>query len=298
MIKLTDIDGRKVEYLFTGNGEDIVVIMLGMGGCIYDWLEIVNEISSFTRVIITHRPGVGKSELHMNGSNTCIASEDLYALLNQLNINERVILVGHSYGGLCVQHFVRLYPKKVKGLLLVESASIYRQDKFDKLQTPVSDEFGSDEVYISLWKKYSQYTKEKLLEELKPSLSSKELGLPKEIQEEIININVSANMYANQLSEILDLRNDVINMRKVHPFPKCPLIILIQDSKYAINEMEEEGIPKIEAERIVDLAHTLSYGLQELSSNSKIITVDNSNHCINETRPDAIIDAIKELLNI
>lgn len=298
MIKLTDIDGRKVEYLFTGNGENIVIIMPGMGGCIYDWLEIVNEISNFTRVIITHRPGVGKSELHMNGSNTCIASEDLYALLNQLSINEKVILVGHSYGGLCVQHFARMYPEKVKGVLLVESASIYRQDKFDKLQTPVSDEFSSDEVYISLWKKYSQYTKEELLEELKPSLSSKGLGLPEEMQEEIININVSANMYANQLSEILDLRNDVINMRKEHPFPKCSLTILIQDSKYAINEMEEEGIPKIEAERIVDLANTLSYGLRELSSNSKIITVDNSNHCINETRPDAIIDAIKELLNI
>ncbi|MBU5427182.1 alpha/beta hydrolase [Tissierella pigra] len=297
IIKLANINGRKVEYLFKGKGENIVVIMPGMGGCIYDWLEIVDEIEKYVQVIIIHRPGVGNSELHTDGSNTSIASEDLFSLLNLLNIKERIILVGHSYGGLCVQHFARIYPEKVKSVLLVESASIYRQDKFEKLNTSISDVFSSDEVYMKLWKKYSKYTKDKLVEELKPSLYQKESNLSSEIQKELLNIYVNPNIYINQLSEIVDLRNNVINMKEMQSFPNCPLIILIEDPYYSINEMVEEGVPRIEAEKIEALAQTLSHKLKYLSDDSKIVIVNNSNHCIHETRPDIVIDAIKDLLN-
>lgn len=73
-------------------------------------------------------------------------------------------------------------------------------------------------------------------------------------------------------------------------------VVIIEDPVYSINEMIEEGIPKIEAERIEKLSQELSSGLKELSSMSEIRVIKNSNHCINETRPDAVIDAIKELL--
>jgi pimeloyl-ACP methyl ester carboxylesterase len=296
MIKLIDIKERKVECLIKGNGEKTVVIMPGMGCSIYDWIDIVDEISEHAKVIAIHRPGVGNSEPHIKGSNTFIASKDLYYLLLELDIEEKVILVGHSYGGLCVQHFARLYPSKVESIVLVESASIDRGDKFDKLQTPISDETTSDEVYIELWTKYSKYTKERLIKEVKPELSQKQLKLPINIQNELLEFYVRPEIYKTQLSELLDLKNTVMTINNAGDFPDCPLIILVEDPEYSIKEMIEEGIPKIEAERIEELSQKLSYGLKELSNRSELRIIKNSNHCINETSPDAVVDSIRKLI--
>jgi len=296
MIKLIDIEGRKLEYLIKGDGKKTVVIMPGMGGSIYDWINIIDEISLYAKVIAIHRAGIGNSEINSNGSNTATAVRDLNLLLEKMSIENKVILVGHSYGGLCVQNFARMYPEKVDSVVLVESASMHREDRYDKLETPISDESTSDEVYIKLWKTYSKFSKKQLIEEIKPKLSEASLRLSLNMQNEIIEFYVRPEIYINQLSEIMDLRNNVKYMDKYGEFPDCPLIILIEDPVYSINEMIEEGIPKIEAERIEKLSQELSSGLKELSSKSDARVIKNSNHCINETRPDAVIDAIKELI--
>ena len=296
MIKLIDIEGRKVECLITEKREKTVVIMPGMGGNIYEWMDIVDEISPYANVIVIHRSGVGNSVLHEKCSNTFIAANDLYLLLIELGIKEKVILVGHSYGGLCVQHLARLYPQKVESIILVESSSIETGNKFDELETPISHENYSNEVFIKLWTEYSQYTRERLNEEIKPELTQEQLKFPVDIQNELLEFYISPQLYKNQLSELLDLQNTAMLMKNAGDFPNCPLMILIRDSEFSTKEMIEEGLPKIEAERIEDLSQKLSHGLKELSNICELRIVKNSNHCIHETRPDAVIDSIKELL--
>lgn len=295
MVKTINIEGRKIEYFIEGTGKKVVAIMVGMGCNLYDWLDIVHEISKSCRVIVIHRPGIGNSKLHKNGSTTEIASKDMYNLLKELNIEEKIILVGHSYGGLCVQHFARLYPEVVEGIVLVESASMEAY-KYSELELPVINETDSDEEYIRIWTQYSQCTKEQLMEEIKPTLSSKQLLLPMDIQKELLEINVRPEIYINQLSEILDLRNNVQNIKNVGEFPSIPLKILVRDAEYSINEWIQEGAPKIEAERLENLNLSLQKDLKKLSPFNELKIIEKSNHCINETRPDAIIETIKELL--
>ncbi|WP_291564854.1 MULTISPECIES: alpha/beta fold hydrolase [unclassified Clostridium] len=296
MIRLTEIEGRKVEYLIKGNGEKTVAIMVGMGCSIYDWLNIIEDISQYANVIAIHRPGVGNSEPHIEGSTTAIASKDLYSLIKKLDIKEKIILVGHSYGGLCVQHFSRLYPEKVEGAVLVDSSSVDGY-KFNELELPVSDENESDEAYINLWTTYSKYTKEQLKDEIKPTLSKEELKLPYEIQQELLEFNIRPEFYRTQLSELIDLRNGGKEIKSAGKFPNVPLKILIRDPEYSINQIiETYRVPREEAERVEELWQRLSKELKELSNKSELIIVENSDHCINESRPDAVIAAIKELL--
>ncbi len=296
MIKLMDNGERKVEYLIKGNGKKTVAIMVGMSCSMYDWLDIVDDISKYARVIVIHRPGVGNSEPHPEGSSTAIASMDLYALIKKLGIEEKIILVGHSYGGICIQHFARLYPEMVEGMVLVESSSM-EADKFDELELPMSDEDQSDEAYLKEWDKYSKYSREQLIEEIKPVLSDKELKLPIEMQKELLEFNVRPQFYRTQRFELLDLRNNVRKIKDAGEFPNVPLKILIRDSEYSINEMvNEDGIPREEAEKIEELWQSTSKGLKELSSKSEITIAKNSNHLMNESRPDVVIAAIKNLL--
>ncbi|WP_354019443.1 alpha/beta fold hydrolase [Fictibacillus halophilus] len=45
-----------------------------------------------------HRPGIGNSEIGSEERHTYQLTNELNELLRKLNIEEKVILVGHSYG--------------------------------------------------------------------------------------------------------------------------------------------------------------------------------------------------------
>lgn len=63
MIKLLNIADKQIEVLIKGSGKRTVLILTGISCSMYDWLEIVDQVSIDSRVIVYHRPGYGKSEL-------------------------------------------------------------------------------------------------------------------------------------------------------------------------------------------------------------------------------------------
>ncbi len=81
--------------------------------------------------------------------------------MRQLEICEPVILVGHSYGGLCVQHFAIEHPERVAGVVLVDSSSIDLKE-LDELNLPVLDDGESDEIWMEKCHSYSLMEKEEL----------------------------------------------------------------------------------------------------------------------------------------
>ena len=68
-------------------------------------------------------------------------------LLNKLAIQEPFILIGHSYGGLCAQHFAMLHEDKSQALILVDSTSM-NLHRLDELHLPISDQTDSDDVWF------------------------------------------------------------------------------------------------------------------------------------------------------
>ena len=295
-MNIIDINQRKVEYLMVGKGTNVVVIVPGMGCSIYSWLNVVDEIKKDAKVIVFHRSGLGNTDLHPKGNSTETACEDLNNLMKVLQISEKVILVGHSYGGICVQHFARLYPNKVKALVLVDSSSMDAY-KFNELDIPVADETQSDEAYVKEWTRQSKLTKEQLNEEIKPSLSSEELSFPIEVQKRILDFMISPNLYKSAIDETIDLRYGVKNIRDVGEFPDIPLKVLVRDYEYSLKEtIDEDGIPKKEAEKLENLWRELSYDLAKLSNQSEIKFVKDSGHAIHNDQRQIVINTIKELL--
>ena len=296
MIELINIEERNVECLIEGEGENTVIIVPGIGCSMYSWMNVVNDICEYAKVIVIHRPGVGNSDAHKSGSTTVTASEDLFEIIKKLNINEKIILVGHSYGGLCVQNFARLHPDIIKGIVLVDSSSVNAY-KFNELYLPLSNETGSDEYYIKMWIDYSQYTKEKLKEEIKPTLGIEELKLPRDIQEKIIDFIITPELYKSMLSEIIDLRSTAKSINSVGEFPNVQLVILVRDYEYCVlKSIDECGISKEESEKIEGLWQELSNELKSLSSKSELREVYGSGHAIHLDRQCVVVDSIKQLI--
>lgn len=296
MVNVIEVEDRSIEYMIEGQGETTVVIIPGMGCSIYSWINVVKDIAKSARVIVFHRAGVGNSTAHIKGSSTEVACETLVALLSKLNIKDNIVLVGHSYGGLCVQHFARLYPEKVKGIVLVDSSSTETY-KFEELELPVASLKQSDEVYLKQWEKYSNYTKQQLQEETKPCLSEEEQSFPEDLQEKILEFMCEPNLYKNVICETMDLRNAVRNIKNIGKFPRVPLRILIRDYDYSVDEaISMEGIPREEAEKMEGLWRSLSYELKNLSPESEVIMAKNCGHAIHHDNKDLVVSKIKELI--
>ncbi len=132
-------------------------------GCSFDeWHNITDTLSETNRVLMFHRSGLGESEIGNEARNTDAVVKELVELISILEITEPITLVGHSYGGLCAQHFAKSHPQKVAGIILVDSTSVDLKE-LDALDLPVMDEDEADEVWLDKCKSFSFMEQEQLI---------------------------------------------------------------------------------------------------------------------------------------
>src|SRR5689334_24017318 len=111
------IDHAQLYYETDGQGTPFVMIHAGVA----DRRQWNNEFASFAdmyRVIRYDMRGYGRSE-PAEGEFTHLS--DLVALLDSLNADEPLILMGCSMGGGLALDFALTYPSRLKALILVGS---------------------------------------------------------------------------------------------------------------------------------------------------------------------------------
>ncbi|WP_020060555.1 alpha/beta fold hydrolase [Bacillus sp. 123MFChir2] len=292
MITHVDVFGKKVEVLITGQGKQTVVIQTGMFCSFYNWIEIANELSSYYKVVLFHRPGYGTSELNGKERTTEQTVYELRELLHVLHIQEPFILVGHSYGGLCAQHFTMLYPEQVTALVLVDSTSM-NLHRLDELHLPTLDETDSDEKWIEKCLFYANLNTAQLQQEVFPKLTTAQATLPIEIQKRLLTFPISPALYKAVSSEIIHWKDCAQKMKSMQPFPNIPLIIMGRDAHHSIQQAIQDGIPYEEAVALETVWQELIHEQTTLSKQSQLIVATKSGHSIEVDRPDIIIEAAK-----
>ncbi|MGP9681427.1 MULTISPECIES: alpha/beta fold hydrolase [unclassified Brachybacterium] len=117
-------DGRSLHAIVHGQGPDLVVLEAGMGAAAASWGGVLDELGPGVRAVAYDRAGYGRSE-------TAPGSRDLDALAADLVDvvaafpHERLVLVGHSWGGPVVRLAVerlRARGEEVSGAVLVDPA--------------------------------------------------------------------------------------------------------------------------------------------------------------------------------
>lgn len=110
-----------IEYKSIGSGP--VIILSHMGGSGSDNIELFREIADAGyRIICPSRSGYLQTPLSENANFKYQA--DLYSeLLNQLNITEKVFIIGVSAGGPSAIEFASKYSNQCKGLILHSAIS-------------------------------------------------------------------------------------------------------------------------------------------------------------------------------
>lgn len=106
-----------------GSGSPTVILEAGYGDDSTTWELVQPKIASLTRVCAYDRAGRGKSDAsrHAEKSSSARIAATLAELLSAAHIDDRLVLVGHSLGGLHVRVFWSQHRSDVVGMVLVES---------------------------------------------------------------------------------------------------------------------------------------------------------------------------------
>jgi long-chain acyl-CoA synthetase len=103
-----------------------LVFLHGFGGQSLQWMYQLQAFSDANHVIAIDQRGHGQS--HNAGSDFSMPAltSDVLAVLDSLGVNQKIILVGHSFGGAVATEFAVKYPERVEQLVLIATAGEFR----------------------------------------------------------------------------------------------------------------------------------------------------------------------------
>jgi 2-hydroxy-6-oxonona-2,4-dienedioate hydrolase len=131
-----DINGAKIYYEFEGAGKVLVMIHAGIAD-LRMWDDQFTEFATNYKVIRYDMRGYGKTA-PVDGEYA--GHEDLYALLQYLNV-EKACVMGCSKGGGVAMNFTLEHPEMVSGLIMVCSGP--NGFEFDEPPPPQWDEMAA-----------------------------------------------------------------------------------------------------------------------------------------------------------
>ncbi len=113
-----------------GAGSTTVVFESGFGQGAGVWKDVIADLGADYRCIAYARAGLGKSGTDGQPKTIDAHLADLAAVIDTFAPDRKVVLVGHSYGGLLATEFGRRHPQRVQALILVDPATMGQRRAF------------------------------------------------------------------------------------------------------------------------------------------------------------------------
>jgi pimeloyl-ACP methyl ester carboxylesterase len=292
---LVDVGGYDLHILCMGQGGPAVLLEAGLGEFSLMWSLVQPLVARETRVCAYDRSGYGWSDLGPNPHSAEAAVADLDAILRGTGIEGPYVLVGQSYGGLLVRLFANAYPEAVAGMVLVEAS----HEDMDVRGPEAYREFAGRQR--ADW--VSQLDKQRPLATfgltaLAPGNVSVPPALPSVKQEAYRLIKaVDGKLFAAVADEVALLPGNLSYARGagMKGLGGIPVVVLTRGT--ATEAAPEMGLDEAAAGAWTAFwRDDLQAGLARLSSNGRHEVVTNSGHEMHYDDPQAIADAILEVV--
>ena len=285
--KMVDLGGYRIHLYCTGSGKQTVVLSSGGGDFSFVWYLVQQKLQTSARVCSYDRAGSGWSD---PGPQPLTLRQEAFELEMALRLaGEKgpFVLVGHSLGGLVVRTFAEGYPDETAGMVLVDAtspdATLFYFGKSDRVRDLAKRTIPPIQTMAtSPPKPISDEEREQAMKYQSDKISPPYDALPAEIQK----LQLWAQMLPPkvELSEDTDYTPEEFQLlygiqQFGHPLGAKPLITMIG--------MRGASADKVEEKR----------AFQTLSTNSKVIEVQDSGHAIHLEDPDAVVTAIRDVMD-
>lgn len=120
--KMVDVGGHDLYTIVKGSGNKTVVFESGLGDDSGAWLarRTFQNTADFARAIAYNRAGYEPSELGTGRRSVEQMISELDEVISKQADNKKVVLVGHSLGGMIIRAYAINHPEKVAGLVFVD----------------------------------------------------------------------------------------------------------------------------------------------------------------------------------
>lgn len=285
--KMVDLGGYRIHLYCTGKGKQTVVLSPGGGDFSFDWYLVQQQVKTFARVCSYDRAGYAWSD---PGPQPVTFRQEAYELELALKLSGEkgpYILVGHSMGGLVMETFAEGYPDETAGMVLVDAPgpddTLGYFGKLVRVRTlahrtipPVQTMKTSPPIPIS------DAEREQAMKYRSHKINPPYNRLPVEIQKlqlwaQLLPPKVALSEDTDYTPEEFQLLYEIQQFG--HPLGGKPLITMI-------------GMQGISQERLEE-----KKAFQTLSTNSKVVEVQDAGHAIHLQDPDAVVSAIRDVMN-
>ena len=298
--RLIDLGGYKLHLNCTGRGSSTVVLSAGAGDFSTDWALVQPKVAAYTRVCSYDRSGAAWSDLGPKPRSIYQEVFDLERLLRAAGERGPYIVVGQSLGGMVARVFAEQYPRQTAGVVLVdaysEDAQLSLNGKLTRLRllakdrqipAPRSAITADDAMTATELKNTQDFIRDVIG---KPKIESPFDKLPPDAQRARLWAAAQPKSFVggdDYLAEI-SAKAYAESQAKAHPLGDIPLIVLARTR----SDYPPEVAAVLVAEHSAQQAKFAT-----LSTNGTEIIVPNSGHHIQLDAPDAVVDAIRRLVN-
>jgi len=138
--KFINIDENKIRYLESGNSDNTLVLIHGLGGSANRWEPVIPHFKEHFRVIVPDLIGFGYSDKPLVDYTTVFFSEFLKKFLEKLEIKNPV-LIGSSLGGQIIAEYALNNNNAVQKLILISPSGVMKHS------TPALDAYVMAALY-------------------------------------------------------------------------------------------------------------------------------------------------------
>lgn len=123
--QMINVDGHMMHLYCTGKGSPTILLEAGAYSFSSEWYWVQQQLSETNKVCSYDRPGNGWSEPVAGLRDGLTLMRELHSLLAAADISGPYVLAGHSLGAPLNRIYASQYPDEVLGLVLVDSAVPY-----------------------------------------------------------------------------------------------------------------------------------------------------------------------------
>jgi pimeloyl-ACP methyl ester carboxylesterase len=277
--RLVDVGGYRLKLNCIGVGTPTVILEAGFGDLSVEWRTVQSEIAKFARVCSYDRAGYGGSDPGPIPRTSLQIATELNALLRNAGELPPFVLVGHSFGGYNVRVFNGLYPNEVAGIVLADAT---QEDQYELLPKAWNAISAAQLRHCERQLRYAF---------LLVDLGIGRLMLKAQGADHGSYLILQTKYLRARASELEQIQTSAEQARRADHISDKPLVVLT-----AAENTDDMGLS---AQDFADFQRiwidVLQMRLAHLSTSGRRIMVERSGHDIPTDRPDAIVDAVREI---
>jgi pimeloyl-ACP methyl ester carboxylesterase len=294
--QLVDIGGRRINLHCAGSGSPTVILMAGLFSWSVVWYKTQPVIAQRTRVCAFDRAAYGFSDPAPRPQILSEVVDDLHAALKAAPIPGPYVLVANSLGGIEARVYAQRWPQEVVGMVLIDTSPA-GEGFIDEAQPGFDEAFGQ-ESYAADMLRCALLATHGPLEPSSPdyeectSASALPSDTPTAFRKNWPHF-FTPYYFADKvslMSSVYTHRYDSVDHR---PLGAMPLLVLSPETTWKASTPAQTRVSQSYGKVWIAMHEALAH----LSSRGVHRIIPGSGHHIQLDKPQAVIDAVDEVLD-